>query len=103
VFLGSIDGIRRLLPILELLKLSVLPLHSGLQQRQRLKNLALGCPPGHLYKYQKYGRGRDSNIGMLADSVKTALLYAWTRLGFFEDFHESLSFIFLRISLFRVI
>ncbi|KAF8527117.1 P-loop containing nucleoside triphosphate hydrolase protein [Gautieria morchelliformis] len=39
VFLSSIDGIRRLMPILELLKLSAWPLHSGLQQKQRLKNL----------------------------------------------------------------
>ena len=39
VFLSSIDGIRRLLPVLELLQLKAFPLHSQLQQRQRLKNL----------------------------------------------------------------
>ncbi|KAF5356801.1 hypothetical protein D9756_006574 [Leucocoprinus leucothites] len=39
VFLSSIDGIRRLLPLLELLEVKVSPLHSQLEQRQRLKNL----------------------------------------------------------------
>jgi len=39
VFVGSIDGIRRLVPLLEVLQLPVFPLHSQLQQRQRLKNL----------------------------------------------------------------
>ncbi|KIY47368.1 ATP-dependent RNA helicase [Fistulina hepatica ATCC 64428] len=39
VFLTAIDGIRRLCPILELLEISVWPLHSQLEQRQRLKNL----------------------------------------------------------------
>ena len=39
VFLSSIDGIRRLLPLMELLQLKAYPLHSQLQQRQRLKNL----------------------------------------------------------------
>ncbi|PVG01923.1 DEAD-domain-containing protein [Serendipita vermifera] len=39
VFLSSIDGIRRILPMLELLKLKVWPLHSQMEQRQRLKNL----------------------------------------------------------------
>lgn len=39
VFLNSIDGIRRLTPLLSNLNLSVHPLHSHLQQRQRLKNL----------------------------------------------------------------
>ncbi|KAF8328214.1 P-loop containing nucleoside triphosphate hydrolase protein [Cantharellus anzutake] len=39
IFASSIDTIRRLLPFLELLRLNVYPLHSGLQQRQRLKNL----------------------------------------------------------------
>ncbi|KAI0066909.1 DEAD-domain-containing protein [Artomyces pyxidatus] len=39
VFLSSIDGIRRLTPLLELLGLPVYPLHSQLEQRQRLKNL----------------------------------------------------------------
>ncbi|KAA1472454.1 DEAD-domain-containing protein [Dentipellis sp. KUC8613] len=39
VFLSAIDGIRRLLPMLELLGLPAFPLHSQLEQRQRLKNL----------------------------------------------------------------
>ncbi|KAG8760841.1 ATP-dependent RNA helicase [Ceratobasidium sp. 428] len=39
VFVGSIDGIRRITPIMELLQLKAFPLHSQLQQRQRLKNL----------------------------------------------------------------
>jgi ATP-dependent RNA helicase DDX24/MAK5 len=39
VFLSSIDGIRRLMPLLELLNLRAFPLHSQLEQRQRLKNL----------------------------------------------------------------
>ncbi|KAF5314780.1 hypothetical protein D9611_007158 [Ephemerocybe angulata] len=39
VFLSSIDGIRRLLPLMELLNIKAFPLHSQLEQRQRLKNL----------------------------------------------------------------
>ncbi|GAA5956239.1 hypothetical protein JCM10213_000983 [Rhodosporidiobolus nylandii] len=39
VFLASIDGIRRLLPLLTLLKINVIAIHSGMQQRQRLKAL----------------------------------------------------------------
>lgn len=39
VFLSAIDGIRRLTPLLELLGLKAFPLHSQLEQRQRLKNL----------------------------------------------------------------
>ncbi|KAE8259796.1 hypothetical protein A4X13_0g773 [Tilletia indica] len=39
VFLNSIDGIRRLVPILTHLGLNPFPLHSQLQQKQRLKNL----------------------------------------------------------------
>ncbi|KAI0760237.1 DEAD-domain-containing protein [Fomes fomentarius] len=39
VFLSAIDGIRRLLPLLELLNIAAFPLHSQLEQRQRLKNL----------------------------------------------------------------
>lgn len=39
VFLSAIDGIRRLIPLLELLNLKAFPLHSQLEQRQRLKNL----------------------------------------------------------------
>ncbi|CAL1699487.1 unnamed protein product [Somion occarium] len=39
VFLSSIDGIRRLMPLMELLEINAFPLHSQLEQRQRLKNL----------------------------------------------------------------
>ncbi|KAF8155797.1 P-loop containing nucleoside triphosphate hydrolase protein [Crassisporium funariophilum] len=39
VFLSSIDGIRRLMPLVELLNVNAFPLHSQLEQRQRLKNL----------------------------------------------------------------
>jgi len=39
IFLGSIDGIRRLMPLLEHLSLKAFPLHAQLQQKQRLKNL----------------------------------------------------------------
>ena len=39
VFVGSIDGIRRLMPLFEVLQMPVFPLHSQLQQKQRLKNL----------------------------------------------------------------
>ena len=39
VFMSSIDGIRRVAPFLELLGLPTFPLHSQLEQRQRLKNL----------------------------------------------------------------
>lgn len=39
VFVNSIDGIRRLQPLLANLAMSVQPLHSQLQQKQRLKHL----------------------------------------------------------------
>ncbi|KAJ3780339.1 ATP-dependent RNA helicase [Lentinula aff. detonsa] len=39
VFLSSIDGIRRLSPLADLLNIKAYPLHSQLEQRQRLKNL----------------------------------------------------------------
>ncbi|KAK4701559.1 ATP-dependent RNA helicase DDX24/MAK5, partial [Phenoliferia sp. Uapishka_3] len=39
VFLSSIDGIRRLQPLLSLLGLNIVALHSGMQQRARLKSL----------------------------------------------------------------
>ena len=39
VFLSSIDGIRRLKPLLEILEVNVTVLHSGMQQRARLKGL----------------------------------------------------------------
>lgn len=39
VFTGSIDGIRRLIPLFQTLRVPVHPLHSQLQQKQRLRNL----------------------------------------------------------------
>ncbi|KAF9530142.1 P-loop containing nucleoside triphosphate hydrolase protein [Crepidotus variabilis] len=39
VFLSSIDGIRRLMPLVDLLNIKAFPLHSQMEQRQRLKNL----------------------------------------------------------------
>ena len=39
VSLSAINGIRRLLPLLALLNIPAFPLHSQLEQRQRLKNL----------------------------------------------------------------
>lgn len=39
IFLSSIDGIRRLHPLLVLLGINVVQLHSGMQQRARLKSL----------------------------------------------------------------
>jgi ATP-dependent RNA helicase DDX24/MAK5 len=39
VFLSSIGGLRRLMPLVELLNIKALPLHSQLEQRQRLKNV----------------------------------------------------------------
>ncbi|GAA5885370.1 hypothetical protein JCM6882_009590 [Rhodosporidiobolus microsporus] len=39
VFLSAIDGIRRLLPLLQLLNVNAIAIHSGMQQRQRLKAL----------------------------------------------------------------
>jgi ATP-dependent RNA helicase DDX24/MAK5 len=39
VFLSSIDAIRRLQPLLQMLELNVAVLHSGMQQRARLKAL----------------------------------------------------------------
>ena len=39
VFLSAIDGIRRLLPLLTVLELDVVAIHSGMQQRARLKSL----------------------------------------------------------------
>ena len=44
VFLSSIDGIRRLAPLVELLGLPTFSLHSQLEQRQRLKNLDRWVP-----------------------------------------------------------
>ncbi|KAG8802760.1 ATP-dependent RNA helicase, partial [Serendipita sp. 399] len=39
VFLSSIDGVRRLTPLLSLLEIKAWAIHSQMQQKQRLKNL----------------------------------------------------------------
>ncbi|CAD6585850.1 MAG: ATP-dependent RNA helicase [Tremellales sp. Tagirdzhanova-0007] len=61
VFVGSIDGIRRLMPLFEILKLPVYPLHSQLQQKQRLKNLDRfkSSPNGVLIATDVASRGLD--------------------------------------------
>lgn len=52
VFVNSIDALRRLTPIFQLLGVEVLGLHAQMQQRQRLKNL------------DRYGFARQSQIGL---------------------------------------
>ncbi|KZS98247.1 DEAD-domain-containing protein [Sistotremastrum niveocremeum HHB9708] len=61
VFVSSIDGIRRLVPLLELLKLKAYPLHSQLEQKQRLKNLDRfkSAPNGVLLATDVASRGLD--------------------------------------------
>lgn len=61
VFVGSIDGIRRLVPLLEQLRLPVFPLHSQLQQKQRLRNLERfkAAPDGVLIATDVAARGLD--------------------------------------------
>ena len=39
IFLSAIDGIRRLLPLLQTLKFDCVALHSNMQQKSRLKSL----------------------------------------------------------------
>ncbi|KAL7415002.1 P-loop containing nucleoside triphosphate hydrolase protein [Mrakia frigida] len=61
IFFGSIDGIRRAVPLLELLKFPIFPLHSQLQQKQRLKNLDRfkASPNGILLATDIAARGLD--------------------------------------------
>ncbi|TFY67112.1 hypothetical protein EVJ58_g1849 [Rhodofomes roseus] len=59
VFLSSIDGIRRLSPIMSLLDIPAFPLHSQLEQRQRLKNLDRSSPRGVLLATDVAARGLD--------------------------------------------
>ncbi|TXT07465.1 hypothetical protein VHUM_03185 [Vanrija humicola] len=61
VFTGSIDGIRRLIPLFEQLQVPVYPLHSQLQQKQRLKNLERfkAAPNGVLIATDVAARGLD--------------------------------------------
>ena len=61
VFVNSIDGIRRLTPIMAQLNITCYPIHSQLQQKQRLKNLD---------RFRAFKRsGRVSNCVLLATDV----------------------------------
>ncbi|KAK4058750.1 ATP-dependent RNA helicase [Microbotryomycetes sp. JL221] len=61
VFLSAIDGIRRLFPLLTLLEFQVFQLHSGMQQRARLKALDRfkSCSNGILLATDVAARGLD--------------------------------------------
>ncbi|CED83578.1 dead-domain-containing protein [Phaffia rhodozyma] len=61
IFFGSVDGIRRAMPLFELLQLPVYPLHSQLQQKQRLRNLDRfkNSPDGILLATDIAARGLD--------------------------------------------
>ncbi|KZO95859.1 P-loop containing nucleoside triphosphate hydrolase protein [Calocera viscosa TUFC12733] len=61
VFVSAIDGIRRIVPMLELLGVKVYPLHSQLQQKQRLRNLERfkSTPDGVLVATDVAARGLD--------------------------------------------
>ncbi|TKY90475.1 hypothetical protein EX895_000473 [Sporisorium graminicola] len=61
VFVNSIDAIRRLTPILAQLQVTCYPIHSQLQQRQRLKNLD---------RFRTFNRsGKVTNCVLLATDV----------------------------------
>ncbi|SPO20808.1 related to MAK5 - ATP-dependent RNA helicase [Ustilago trichophora] len=61
VFVNSIDGIRRLTPILAQLNITCYPIHSQLQQKQRLKNLD---------RFRAFNRsGKITNCVLLATDV----------------------------------
>ncbi|CBQ67644.1 related to MAK5-ATP-dependent RNA helicase [Sporisorium reilianum SRZ2] len=61
VFVNSIDAIRRLTPILAQLQVTCYPIHSQLQQKQRLKNLD---------RFRTFNRsGRSANCVLLATDV----------------------------------
>uniref|UniRef100_L7M9T5 ATP-dependent RNA helicase n=1 Tax=Rhipicephalus pulchellus TaxID=72859 RepID=L7M9T5_RHIPC len=61
VFCNSIDSVRRLVSVLDLLQRSPLPLHASMQQRQRLKNLDRfkNNPSGLLLATDVAARGLD--------------------------------------------
>lgn len=61
VFCNSIDSVRRLVSVLELLQRCPLPLHASMQQRQRLKNLDRfrDNPSGLLLATDVAARGLD--------------------------------------------
>ncbi|PWZ02785.1 P-loop containing nucleoside triphosphate hydrolase protein [Testicularia cyperi] len=61
VFVNSIDGIRRLAPILAQLNITTYPIHSQLQQKQRLKNLD---------RFRSFNpKGKSANCVLLATDV----------------------------------
>lgn len=62
VFVNSIDGIRRLTPILTHLNITTYPIHSQLQQKQRLKNL-------DRFRTFNPRSGKSSNCVLLATDV----------------------------------
>lgn len=62
VFVNSIDGIRRLTPILAHLGITCYPIHSQLQQKQRLKNL------DRFRAFNSHG-GKSKNCVLLATDV----------------------------------
>ncbi|CAN7941394.1 unnamed protein product [Ixodes pacificus] len=61
VFCNSIDSVRRLVSVLDLLQCNPLPLHAQMQQRQRLKNLDRfrSSPTGLLLATDVAARGLD--------------------------------------------
>lgn len=61
VFCNSIDSVRRLVSVLDLLQCRPLPLHASMQQRQRLKNLDrfTNNPSGLLLATDVAARGLD--------------------------------------------
>ena len=63
VFVNSIDSIRRIVPLLTLLKVKCWGIHAEMQQRQRLKNLEnfSKCVDGILISSDVSARGLDIN------------------------------------------
>jgi ATP-dependent RNA helicase DDX24/MAK5 len=43
IFVNAITNIKRIVPLLQMLRIQVWPMHAAMQQRQRLKNLGM-CP-----------------------------------------------------------
>lgn len=67
IFMNSIDGIRRLVPLLTLLGIKCWALHADLQQKQRLKNLERFCAEeaGVLVASDVAARGLDVDVGLV--------------------------------------
>lgn len=82
IFFGSIDGIRRAIPLLELLKFPIFPLHSQLQQKQRLKNLDrfVMCRHRRLWFSADALPAASSPLRTGSCSPQTSLHVAWTSL-----------------------